>query len=61
MKKSDNVRRIEERICMGCPATFGTEGPLPFAADVHLLPDGKLAVSCSPPCRRKLNLPERKS
>lgn len=52
-------RKIVPRVCIGCPTTFGTEGPLPFAADCHLI-DGELQISCSPVCRRKFALPERK-
>lgn len=60
MKKPDSVRRIEPRICIGCAADMGVEGPMSWSADVHLLPDGELAVSCSPSCRLKLGLKERK-
>lgn len=49
----------ENRRCAACPTDFGTEGPLPFAADVHIV-NGEMVVTCSPSCRRKLALPERK-
>jgi hypothetical protein len=53
------TRKIEPRVCQACPTSFGTDGPLPFAAEVHRAGD-ELLITCSPSCRRKLGLPERK-
>lgn len=52
-------RKIEPRVCAVCPTSFGIDNALPWCADVHLL-NGELVVTCSPSCRRKLGLPERK-
>jgi hypothetical protein len=52
-------RKIEPRLCIACAADFGTDGALPWAADVHLV-NGEMVVTCSPPCRTKLGLSERK-
>lgn len=52
-------RKIVPRVCAACPADLGIEGPLPWSADVHLV-NGEMVVSCSPTCRRRLSLPERK-
>lgn len=52
-------RKIVPRVCIGCAHDFGVDSPLPFSADCHFIA-GKLEVSCSPSCRRKFALPERK-
>jgi predicted Zn-ribbon and HTH transcriptional regulator len=53
------TRKIEPRVCRSCGYDFGTESPLPWSADCHVI-GGELVTSCSPPCRLKMGVPERK-
>jgi hypothetical protein len=50
-----------QRVCAACGALGPAEGQLEFDWDVHCPPGAStLALTCSPTCRTKLGLPERK-
>jgi hypothetical protein len=50
-----------QRVCASCGRLGPAEGQLDFDWDVHCPPGAStLALTCSPACRTKLGLPERK-
>jgi hypothetical protein len=54
------TRKIEPRVCVACGFDMGTEGPMFWSADCHVI-NGELVVSCSKPCRVKMGVPERRT